>query len=332
MNAICYSHYGGPEQLMLANIPTPAPKPGHVLVRVKAASINSWDYDMLHGRAFIMRVLSGFTRPKYHVLGCDVAGVVEATGPNCHHWQPGDEVFGDIASAGFGAFAEFVSVPEGLLARKSASLSFHQAAAVPQAGLLAIQGLRHRGEVTAGQRVLINGAGGGVGPIALTYAKSRGAHVTAVDRPEKLDFLRALGADELIDFTATDYTNTGQRYDKILDVIAHRSASEYRQALTPNGVFTMIGGSMGGLLLRMMMVEPLLSKFRNQKLGIMGYHVSREGLAELAHLLETGVIQVPIDSTFPLAHTRAAFEHFMSGKFKGKIVIDMGANGMSPNR
>lgn len=324
MNAICYNNYGGPEQLKLVNIPIPALKPGHVLVRVKAASINSWDYDMLHGRAFIIRLLSGFTRPKYHVLGCDVAGVVEAVGPNCRHWQPGDEVFGDIASAGFGSFAEFVAVPEELLARKPTTLSFQQAAAVPQAGLLAIQGLRHLGEVQPRERILINGAGGGVGPIALTYAKSRGAHVTAVDRLEKLHFLRALGADEVIDFTIVDYTRTGQRYDKILDVIAHRSAAAYRNALTPRGVFTMIGGSMGGLLVRMMLIEPVLSNFHAQKLGIIGYRVSREGLDELARLLETGVIQVPIDSTFPLAHTRAAFEHFMSGKFKGKIVIDIG--------
>ena len=331
MNAICYSHYGGPEQLTLANVPTPALKPGHVLVRVKAASINSWDYDMLHARAFIMRVLNGFTRPKYRVLGCDVAGVVEATGQNCHHWQPGDEVFGDIASAGFGSFAEFVAVPEELLARKPAALSFHQAAALPQAGLLAIQGLRNRGDVKAGQRVLINGAGGGVGPIALTYAKSQGAHVTAVDRPEKFDFLRALGADELIDFTTTNYTRTGQRYDKILDVVAHRTAAEYRNALKPHGVFTMIGGSMGGLLLHMMIVEPLLSKFYNRKLGIMGYRVSREGLDELVRLLETGVIQVAIDSTFPLAQTRAAFEHFISGTFTGKIVIEIAANGTPAN-
>jgi NADPH:quinone reductase-like Zn-dependent oxidoreductase len=323
MKASCYHRYGHPDQLTLSEVPTPTPKPDQVLVRVKAASINSWDYDMLRGHTFIIRVLSGFSQPKYTILGSDVAGVVEAVGSACRDFQPGDEVFGDIASAGFASFAEYVAVPEKILARKPAMLSFREAAALPQAGLLAIQGLRYQGDVSAGQRVLINGAGGGVGPIALTYAKSKGAHVTVVDRAEKFDALRALGADECIDYITTDYTRTGQRYDRILDVIAHRSASDYRRALTPTGVFAMVGGSMGGLLLRMMAIEPMLSKFRKQKLGIMGYQVTRGGLEELANLYETKFIHVLIDKTFPLAQTREAFEYFEAGRFKGKIVIDI---------
>ncbi|MFN5168348.1 MAG: NAD(P)-dependent alcohol dehydrogenase [Cyclobacteriaceae bacterium] len=321
MKAACYYRYGGPEQLTIAERPVPTLKPDQVLVRVMAASINSWDYDMLRGHYFLIRLLSGWFKPKYSVMGCDVAGTVEAVGNSCVDFKVGDEVFGDIASAGFGSFAEFVAVPEKWLARKPARLSFHEAAALPQAGLLAIQGLRYGGDVQRGQRVLINGAGGGVGPIALTYAKSKGAHVTCVDRAEKHDMLRALGADELIDFKTTDYTRTGQRYDKILDVIAHRSATDYKNALTPTGVFAMIGGSMGGLLFRMMVVEPLLSKFRQQKMGIMGYSVSRSGLDELAQLVEQNIIRVAIDRTFELAQVREAFEYFESGKFKGKIVI-----------
>jgi len=322
MKASCYYRYGGPEQLMFAEVSKPELKPDHVLVRVKAASINSWDYDMLQGNSFIIRILSGWLKPKYPILGCDVAGVVEAVGSDCRDWTPGDEVFGDIASAGFGSFAEYVAVPEKLLARKPRSISFLEAAALPQAGLLAIQGLRFHGEVQAGQRVLINGAGGGVGPIALTYAKSKGAHVTGVDRKEKFELLRSLGADELIDYTTTDYTRTGKQYDKILDVIALRSASDYRSALTPDGVFAMIGGSMGGLLLRMMIVEPLLSKFRKKKMGIMGYHVSRKGLEELAQLYSDKSINVAIDRVYPLSQVRDAFDYFKSGTFKGKIVID----------
>ncbi len=323
MKAVCYSHYGGPEQLVYAEVPTPTLKPDQVLVRVHAASINSWDYDMLRGNTFIIRVLSGLTRPKYVILGCDIAGVIEAVGNNCTDWKVGDEVFGDIAAGGFGAFAEYVAVPGKLLARKPKSLSFKDAAALPQAGLLAIQGLRHQGEVQAGQRVLINGAGGGVGPIALTYAKSKGAHVTCVDRLEKFEMLKSLGANEFIDYTVTDYTRTGLKYDKILDVVAHRAASDYRRALTPTGVFAMIGGSMGGLLFNMMVIQPLLSKFRSQKLGIMGYHVSREGLEEIAKLHEQNVITVAIDRTFSLEHLREAFDYFESGKFKGKIVIEI---------
>jgi NADPH:quinone reductase-like Zn-dependent oxidoreductase len=294
-----------------------------VLVRVKAASINSWDYDMLRGHTFIIRLLSGLSKPKYHILGADVAGVVESVGSGCTDWQPGDEVFGDIASAGFSAFAEYVEVPEKLLARKPTSISFREAAALPQAGLLAIQGLRYQGDVVAGQRVLINGAGGGVGPIALTYAKSKGAHVTCVDRSEKFDMLRQLGADALIDFTTTDYTRTGQQYDKILDVIALRSPSDYRRVLATNGVFVMIGGSMGGLLLYMMVIAPVVSKLQSKKMGIMGYRVNRSGLEELVKLYEQKTISVVIGQMFSLDQIREAFELFESGRFKGKIVIGM---------
>lgn len=194
---------------------------------------------------------------------------------------------------------------------------------MPQAGLLAIQGLRFHGEVQNGQKILINGAGGGVGPIALTYAKHKGAHVTCVDREEKFEMLRACGADHCIDFTKTDYTQTGAQYDKILDVVAHRSASDYQRALQPNGVFAMIGGSMKGLLLRMMLIEPVLSKFRTRKLGIMGYQVNRTHLDELAHLADSGSITVVISRTFPLHEIREPFDYFISGKFKGMIVMEV---------
>jgi NADPH:quinone reductase-like Zn-dependent oxidoreductase len=323
MKAVCYYNYGSPEQLKLTEVPMPALRPDHVLVRVHAASINSWDYDMLRGHIWITRVLSGLKSPKYQILGSDVAGVVEAVGSACCDWQPGDEVFGDIASVGFGSFAEYVAVPEKQLARKPANISFKQAAALPQAGLLAIQGIRFHGDVVDGQQILINGAGGGVGPIALTYAKSKGAHVTCVDRSEKFEMLRALGADVLIDYTTTDFTRTGKKYDKILDVIAHRATSDYQRVLTSSGVFAMIGGSMGGLLFRMMAIEPLLSKYRSQKLGIMGYEVNREGLDELARLLSDKTIVVAIDRTFPLTQLREAFDYFETGKFKGKIVIEV---------
>ncbi len=324
MKASCYHTYGGPEQMAVEEVPLPQIQPDQVLVRVVASSINSWDGDMLRGHTLIIRLLSGWSKPRYATLGSDVAGIVEAVGTACRDWQPGDEVMGDIASAGFGAFAEYVAVPEKLLARKPPGLSFREAAALPQAGLLAIQGLRYHGDILRGQQVLINGAGGGVGPIALTYAKSKGAHVTCVDRAEKLDFLKGLGADEVIDFHTTDYTRTGKRYDKILDVIAHRSAADYRRALTPTGVFTMIGGSMGGLLFRMAAVESLLSRFRDQKVGIMGYQVTRANVEELAQLLENKTLKVAIDRTFPLAQMREAFAYFESGIFKGKIVIEVG--------
>jgi len=323
MKAIVCERYGSYEQLHLQEIEKPVPKAGEVRVRVIASSINSWDVDMLKGDTWITRVISGAFKPRYPVFGSDVAGVVDAVGDQVHALKPGDEVFGDIAQSGFGGFAEYVCVPEKLLAIKPRHLAFPQAAALPQAGLLAIQGLRFHGDLQKGQHLLINGAGGGVGTIALQYAKSIGAIVTCVDVKEKFDLLQSLGADHLIDFRETDYTNSGKQYDKILDVIAHRSAADYKRALKPNGIFAMVGGSMGGLLFRMMVVEPWLSKRRPMKLGIMGYKTGRQEMEELTRTIEEKKISPSIDSVYPLEKTPEAFRFFLSGHFKGKIVIEV---------
>jgi len=321
VKAIVYTQYGTPDNLYLIETAKPVPKENEVLVKVHAASINSWDGDMLAGKPWLSRMFSGIRKPKYKILGADVAGVVEATGNNVKDFNPGDEVFGDNAGGGFGGFAEYVSVPEKLLAKKSAKMSFEQTAALPQAGLLAMQGLRYKKEIKSGDEVLINGAGGGVGTIALQYAKSTGARVTCVDKEEKFDLLRTLGADECMDYRKTDYTKTGKQYDYILDVIAHKSTADYKRALKPEGVFAMIGGSMGGLLFQMMVVQPVLSKYRKKKLGIMGYHVNREGLEELSRLFEAGKINPVIDKVFPLEKTSDAFRYFGQGNFIGKIII-----------
>ncbi len=323
MKAILYRQYGSYNNLHLQEVDKPTPKPGEVLVKVMASSINSWGVDKLTGHIWIIRLLSGLFKPRHHILGADIAGVVEAVGENVNNFKPGDEVYGDIAEAGFGGFAEYVVGSEKLLAKKPAMLSFVEAAALPQAGLLAVQGLRYQGDVKPGQHVLINGAGGGVGTLGLQYLKAIGATVTCVDRKEKLDFLRALGADHVIDFKATDYTNTGVQYDKILDVIAHRSAPDYIRALKTDGVFAMIGGSMGGLLFRMMAIEPLRSRYRTKKLGIMGYKTGTKELDELTRLVTDGRIKPVIDRVFPLSDTAEAFRYFMEGMFKGKIVIEV---------
>ncbi len=278
MKAIVYTQYGSPDVLQLKEVDKPVPKENEVLIKIVASSVNEWDNGLISGKGLLTRLLGGLFKPKNKILGADVAGVIEASGSNIKNFKPGDEVFGDIAGAGFGAFAEYVCAPEKMLAKKSPKMSFEQAAALPQAGLLALQGLRYKKPLQAGQHVLINGAGGGVGPIALQYAKSIGAMVTCVDKEEKFEMLRSLGADELIDYRKTDYTKTGMQYDYILDVTARRSVSDYKRALKPGGVFSMIGGSMGWLLVQMMLVQPLLSKFSNKKLGIMGYHVNKEGL------------------------------------------------------
>jgi NADPH:quinone reductase-like Zn-dependent oxidoreductase len=321
MKAIVYTKYGSPDVLQLKEVEKPATKENEVLIKVVASSVNEWDNGLISGKGLLTRLLGGLFKPKNKILGADVAGVIEAVGNNIKDFKPGDEVFGDIAGAGFGAFAEYVSAPEKMLAKKSPEMSFEQAAALPQAGLLAMQGLRYKKPLLAGQHLLINGAGGGVGPIALQYAKSIGATVTCVDREEKFNMLRSLGADELIDYRKTDYTKTGIQYDYILDVTARRSVSDYKRALKPGGVFAMIGGSMGGLLFQMMVLQPFLSKYRKKKLGIMGYHVSKEGLDELSKLFDDGKISPVIDRSFPLAATADAFRYYQQGIFTGKIII-----------
>lgn len=321
MKAVVYTQYGTPDNLTFTEVDKPAHNDNEVLIKIHAASINSWDADSLTGKTFLGRLISGLFKPKHKILGADVAGVVESVGKNVTDFQPGDEVFGDIAGAGFGGFAEWVAVPGKLLAKKSSMMSFEQAAALPQAGLLAIQGLRYKKPLQQGQHLLINGAGGGVGTLALQYAKSIGAEVTCVDKEEKFDILRSLGADHFIDYRKQDYTRTNEQYDYILDVIAHRSVADYKRALKPGGVFAMIGGSMGGLLFRLMVIQPFISKFQSKQLGIMGYRVTRNDLTELSRLFEEKKLMPVIDKCFPLHETSDAFRYFEHGNFKGKIII-----------
>lgn len=321
MKAIVYTKYGGPEQLREMEVEKPVPKKDEVLVKVVAASINSWDWDLLRGHHLIIRLLSGIFKPRHRVLGADIAGVVEAVGENVTDFSPGDAVFGDIAGAGFGGFAEYVSVPGKLLAKKPASLHFEQAAALPQAGLLMLQGLRYKKPLQPGQHLLINGAGGGVGTLALQYAKAMGCEVTCVDKESKSALLRSLGSDHFIDFNRENYTRNGIQYDYILDVIAHHSITDYKRALKPGGVFSMIGGSMGGLLLKFMLFGPLVSAWSGKKMGLMGYRPTRKDMEELGQLVEQGKMNPIIDKVFPLQQTEAAFRYFEQGDFKGKIII-----------
>lgn len=321
VKAIYCNRYGTPANFVLKDVPKPLPRKNEVRVKTHAASINSWDWDMLKGNHFIIRLISGVFRPKYKILGADIAGVVEAVGSEANFFKPGDEVFGDIAGGGFGGFAEYVCAPEKLLAKKPSAMSFEEAASLPQAGLLALQGLRYKGELRAGDELLLNGAGGGVGTIGLQYAKFRGTTVTCVDLEEKFSLLRSLGADNCIDYTQTDYTRTGKQYDKILDVIAHRRVRDYKRALKPQGIFSMIGGSMGGLLINLLLFNRFHSSGKGKKLGLMGYRVSREALDELAQLCEKGIIKPVIDRVYPLEKTAEAFEYFGKGKVQGKIII-----------
>ena len=233
MKAIVYEKYGPPEVLQLEEVEKPTPEDDEVLVEIHAASVNSADMTMSRGEPFMVRLWSGLLKPKNTILGADIAGRVEAIGRNVKQFQPGDEVFGDISGCGWGGFAEYVSVPGNALALKPANMTFEEAAAVPQAAVVALQGLRDKGLIQPGQKVLINGASGGIGSFAVQIAKSFGAEVTGVCSTRNLDMVRSIGADQVIDYTQEDFTKSGQRYDLILDIAAKGSVSDYKHALSP---------------------------------------------------------------------------------------------------
>ena len=259
MKAIVYTEYGSPDVLHLQEVEKPTPKEDEALVKIHAASINAADLEILRGNWSAR--FGGPLKPKHKILGSDIAGRIEAVGRNVKQFQPGDEIWGDLSiPLGYGAFAEYVCVPENALRLKPARMTFEQAAAIPSAGANALQNLRgvgssspsfllsDKGEIQPGQKVLINGAGGGVGTFAVQIAKSFGAEVTGVDSPSKLDMLRSIGADHVIDYTQEDFTKNGQRYDLILDVVASRSIFDYKRALSPKGIFVMVGGSGAAIL------------------------------------------------------------------------------------
>lgn len=322
MKALVQDAYGGPEVLKVVDVPIPEPGPGDVLVRVHAASINEWDNGLMRGVPPINRI-GGPRRTRRRVLGSDIAGVVEAVGPSVTGFRPGDEVFGDLSGSGFGAFAEYARAPESALTNKPAFLSFRQAAAVPQAGGLAVAGLRKAGLLGSGRRFLMNGGAGGVGTFAIQIAKARGAEVTGVDGPGKLEVMRSLGAERTLDFTSEDFTRSGQRYDLILDVVCHRSPADYRRALRPGGVCAVVGGSTGRLVQAAVLGQTLrLSAGR--RVGLVMYRANRpEDVALLVRLMAQGVVVPVIDRVFPLAEGVQALCHYLSGGFAGKIVITM---------
>lgn len=319
MKAIVYEEYGAPDVLQLREVEKPVPKDNEVLVKVHAASINSWDLDLLRGKPKLYRLLSGLFKPRNRILGADIAGRVEAVGGDITQFQPGDEVFGDLCANGWGGFAEYACASEDALGLKSACMTFEQAAAIPQAGVIALQGIHDYGNVHAGQKVLINGAGGGVGTFAVQMAKALGAKVTGVDSAEKLDIMRSLGANHVIDYTREDFTQKGETFDLILDVAGYHSIFDYKRALNPEGRYVMVGGSMGRIL-QVASLGPIMSRIGKKKLGIL-VHKPNKGLASLIELFETGKIVPVIDRCYPLDEIAEAFRYFGEGHVKGKIVI-----------
>jgi NADPH:quinone reductase-like Zn-dependent oxidoreductase len=312
MRAVVYTEYGTPDVLEVQEIDTPTIKDGELLVRVHASSINSWDWDLLRGKPWITRI-GGLRTPQHPVLGADIAGVVEAVGKDVTRFQPGDEVFGDLSASGWGGLAEYTAAKEKAVVHKPPSMTFEQAAAIPQAAILALQGLRDKKQIQPGQKILINGAGGGTGTFGIQIAKSHGAEVTGVDSAPKLDMMRSVGADHVIDYATEDFTKNGERYDLILDVVANRSIGAYKRSLAPDGVCVVVGGTTATLLKALVL--------GGRKVTILVHKPNTTDLGLLAAMFDAGTIVPMIDRSYALNDAAEALRYFGEGGVQGKIVV-----------
>lgn len=314
MKAIVYTQYGPPEVLGLREIEKPIPCDDEVLVKVYAASVNYSDWAFVRGKPFLLRLMDQAPfGPKHPILGADIAGRVEAVGRNVKQFQPGDEVFGDLSGDGWGGFAEYVAAPEHVLASKPANLSFVEAAAVPQAAVVALQGLRDSGKIQPGQRVLINGASGGIGTFAVQIAKSFGAEVAGVCSTRSLALVRSLGADRVIDYTQEDFAQGDQRYDLILDIYAKRSLEDCERVLRPEGRYVLAGGDLKRII--------QASMNKSERVVNLSVRISQEDLSFMRELLEAGVVIPVIERCYPFGETAQAVSHYGKRHAQGKVVI-----------
>ena len=319
MQAIVYHTYGSPDVLKLEEVQKPVPQDDEVLVKVVAASAAAGDWHLLRADPFLVRFMSGLLKPKYKILGADVAGRVEAVGRNVTQFQPGDAVFGDLSRCGFGAFAEYVVASEDAFALKPTNLTFEQAATVPVSAVTALQGLR-AGKIQPGQKVLINGASGGVGTFAVQIAKAFGAEVTAVCSTSKMELMRSIGADHVIDYTKEDFTQNGQRYDLILAANGYQPLAAYQRALSPQGIYVMTGGTTAQMF-EAMLLGAWRSKKGGQKMGNILASPNQKDLLFMKELLEAGKVTPVIDRRFPLRDVADAIRYLEAGHAQGKVVI-----------
>jgi NADPH:quinone reductase-like Zn-dependent oxidoreductase len=323
MKAIVYEKYGPPEVLQLKEVEKPTPKDNEVLVEVHAASVNYIDWQVLRGESFFLRLTTGgLLKPKHKILGDDIAGRVEMVGVNVKHFLPGDEVFG---ISNFDAFAEFVCVPENALALKPDSMTFEEAAAIPEAAIPALQGLRDHGQIQPGQKVLIIGASGGVGTFAVQIAKSFGAEVTGVCSTKKLELVRSIGADQVVDYTQEDFTKRRQRYDLILANAGEHSIFDYKRVLSPEGIYVCTGGSLAQYT-QATLLGPLISMMGSKKLGSMLGKPNQKDYVFLIELFEAGKVVPVIDRRYPLSEVPEALRYYGEGHARGKVVITVEHN------
>lgn len=327
MKAIICPKYGTPDVLQFKEVEKPIPKDDEVLVRIHASTINSADYDCLRGSPMVR--FGGFRKPRFEILGSDVAGKIEAIGRKVKQYQQGDEIFADKSFPDYGAFAEYVCIPEKNLSLKPPNMTFEEAATIPQAAVAALQGLRNKKQIPwfqPGQKVLINGAGGGMGSFAVQIAKALGAEVTGVDSTEKIDMIRSFGADHVIDYVQEDFTKSGEQYDLILDMAAHHSIFDYKRSLNPKGIYKVVGGS-GKVILQVLFFGPMFSLLWNKKMSIAGWRPNkREDIDFIIELYEAGKVIPVIDKRYPLSKVAEAFRYFEEGHWKGKIVITIDHN------
>jgi NADPH:quinone reductase-like Zn-dependent oxidoreductase len=320
MKAIVYHNYGSPDVLKLEEVNTPTPADDEIRIKIYAVSINGSDREGLIGKPLYARI-GGLLKPGHPILGSDIAGQVESAGKNNTEFKPGDEVFGEIPGY-HGGFAEYVCTRGSTMALKPASLTFEEAAAIPQAGVIALQGIRDKGQVQPGQKVLINGAGGSAGSFAVQLAKLYGAEVTGVDNTGKLDFMRSLGADHVIDYTREDFTKSGKRYDLILDLIAHRSIFAYHRALKPTGTYFFTGGSVTTLF-QILLLGPWMRRITGRNIRLLAVPQNRKDLIAITELCEAGKVVPVIDRQYPLSEVPEALRYLGEGHAKGKVVITL---------
>jgi NADPH:quinone reductase-like Zn-dependent oxidoreductase len=333
MHAMIFRKYapaGDFSQLKLEEVKTPAPGPDEVLVKVKAAAINDWELGLLTGTPLFMRLFLGLFRPraKVRIIGCDMSGSVESVGAGVKRFKPGQKVYSDLSDSGFGAFAEYVCVPEKSLHFMPSNLSFAQAAAIPHAGMLALQALRDIGGIQQEQSLLINGAGGGVGILVLQYAKLFKCRVTAVDNAAKQEYLHLLGFDRCINYEEEDFTRSGRQYDLILDVKTTRQPTDYLRALKPGGSYVTVGGD-SGLVMKIMRQGKRLAKKHGKTLRVLGLKPN-QGLKEFTGMIESGKILPAIDKRYPLKEVPNALQRFYESKQEGKIIINVEESTVIP--
>ena len=321
MKAILLKRYGLPRDLEIEEVAKPVPNAGEVLVKVHAASINDWDWGLIRGKPFIIRLFFGLRKAKIDIPGIDISGTIEAVGGDVSSFSIGDEVYCDLSDGVMGGFAEYVCVPERMLSKKPSNIGHTEASALPHAGLLALQGVVDKGGVASGHKVLINGAGGGVGSLAIQILKTYGAEVTGVDSGEKLDLMKSLGYDSVIDYKKSDFTDTGEKYDLILDTKSYRSVFKISRSLKKKGIYITMGGSMVRLL-EIAVIGSFISLFSGKKMSVL-IHEPNKGIDQLSELVEKGQVKPVVDGPYEFDQIPELIQYFGEGRHKGKIVVEM---------